>query len=271
MPAPKAEFPLVDEYVSTRLGPLLPTLPEGRHTVVESSRRLTAEQSYGYVHALWWVWLADGRSVVSVPPGFAHEIRRLLGSPGSDEAIFEDDLADRLRPPVDRALREAGLLSTDRILLDLVLACDASLLRRHPHAACQALKDSAIPPADGLHLPTHCFPDGHVFGVVADGEIASFAFAHRSDVLENQVADIGVETAASHRRKGFARAVVSALVADFVERGGEARYGCSPDNVASRATAASVGFVPYAKSMILAAPRPQSPASGHRGPGRPEF
>ncbi len=34
----------------------------------------------------------------------------------------------------------------------------------------------------------------------------------------------------------------------------EARYGCSPENRASVATARSVGFVPYGTSLVLSAP-----------------
>jgi ribosomal protein S18 acetylase RimI-like enzyme len=251
---PNLVFPLVDEYVGTRLGTQLATVPEHQLTVVESCRRLRAEQSYGYVHALWWVWLANGRSVVSVPPGIADEIQRIIGEPGSTAAVFDDTLSSRLRLVVDGALARAGLAATNRILRDLVFACDTNLVRHHPHADCRTLSDSAIPPAGDLQLPTHCFPDGRVFGIVTDGAVTCFAFAHQTGVMEDRVADIGVETAAEYRRRGFARSAVSALVTDFVSRGGEARYGCGPDNEASKATAASVGFVPYARCMVLSAP-----------------
>ena len=120
---------------------------------------------------------------------------------------------------------------------------------------CRRLADESVPAAEGLRLPTHCFPDGVVYGVVRDNKVVSVAYAHRAGVMEDMVADIGVETAPGHRRRGWARAAVSALVGHFTERGGEARYGCSPDNKASVATAESVGFVPYGKSLILSAPR----------------
>jgi RimJ/RimL family protein N-acetyltransferase len=85
--------------------------------------------------------------------------------------------------------------------------------------------------------------------------VVSVAFAHRAGILEDRVADIGVETAAGYRRRGYAQAAVAALVGHFTQRGGEARYGCSPSNQASMAIAQSVGFVPYGKSLILSAPR----------------
>ena len=61
-------FPIIDRYMGERLGAELFGLPKVRVTVVESPRRLRPEMSYGFVHALWWVWLNDGRSVISVPP-----------------------------------------------------------------------------------------------------------------------------------------------------------------------------------------------------------
>jgi len=75
--------------------------------------------------------------------------------------------------------------------------------------------------------------------------------------MEDQVADIGVETAPVYRRRGYAKTAVSAVVEHIARTGGEARYGCRPDNLASIATARSVGFVPYGTSLVLAAPSPE--------------
>ena len=76
--------------------------------------------------------------------------------------------------------------------------------------------------------------------------------------MENEVADLGVETAPACRRRGYAKTAVSAVVAHITERGGEARYGCSPDNHASIATARSAGFAPYGTALTLSAPRPDA-------------
>ena len=57
---------------------------------------------------------------------------------------------------------------------------------------------------------------------------------------------------------GIAQAAVSALVDAPAQLGGEALYKCGPANAASISTARSVGFVPYATSLILAAPLPQA-------------
>ena len=47
------------------------------------------------------------------------------------------------------------------------------------------------------------------------------------------------------------------LIEHYTRSGGEARYGCSPANAASVATARSVGFTFYAHSLALCAPTPE--------------
>ena len=246
-------FPLVDLYMSARLDVALSALNPGAVKVVESPRRLRPEQSYGFIHALWWVWLTDGRSAASVPPSAKARVGEVVRKVKSAGQLLEPDMPDRLRAPVDEALRRARLPETERVFLDLCFACNACLLRRHSFGDCRRLVDESIPPAEGLKLPTHCFPDGVVYGVLADGEVASTAFAHRSGVMEDRVADLGIVTAPAYRRRGYAKTAVSAVVEHIVRAGGEALYACRPDNAASVATAASVGFVPYGSSLVLSA------------------
>ena len=251
-----ATFPLVDQYMGMRMEVDFAALRPGRVTVVESPRRLRREQSYGFIHALWWIWLTDGRSTASVPPGAGETVRKVLQNARCSEQLFDPELAEQLKRPVNDALRKAGLQETDRVLSDVCFACNASLLRRHRHGHCRRLVDKSVPSADGLGLPTHCFPDGIVYGIIADGTVASVAFAHRSGTMEDQIADLGVETAPAYRKRGYAKSVVSAVVEHITCAGGEARYACRPDNQASISTACSVGFVPYGKSLVLSAPAP---------------
>ena len=234
----------------------LRVLQPGRTLVVESPRRLRREQSYGFVHALWWVWLADGRSAVSVPPGAGEAVARLVREVRCGEPLFGRHPAERLKIPVNQALAQAGLKGVNRVLRDACFACNAQLLRHHRCGECRRLTDASLPAAQGAELPTHCFPDGIVYGVVAGGQVVSVAFAHRPGVMEDKVADLGVGTAPACRRRGYAKTAVSAVVAHITSRGGEARYACDPANLPSRATARSVGFVPYAASLILSAPAP---------------
>jgi len=252
-------FPLVDRYMGVRMGVNLATVEPGRLMVVESPRRLRREQSYGFVHGLWFLWLADGRAAVSVPPGAGGAVRAILTGVRDRRAVLDPDLGERLKGPVGGALRSAGLRGIDRALRDLDFACNASLLRRHRCGACYRLTDGRLPIAKGIEYPDHCFPDGIVYGVVADGKVVSLAHAHRPGVMEGQVADLGVPgTVPACRRRGFAKACVSAVVEHVTRMGGDARYGCDPANLASIATARSVGFVPYGTQLVLAAPAPDT-------------
>jgi len=203
----------------------------------------------------------DARSAVSVPPGAAQAVEQVLADAGPpDTAVFDAAVAERLANAVAEPLSRAGLEVTGQKWADLCFACNASLLRPHSHDACERLVDDRIPPAEGLRLPEHCFPDGIVYGIVVDGEVASYAFAHPGGPMEAQAPDLGVVTAPAHRRRGYARAVVSAVVEHITGNGGEARYVCRPDNAASIATAKAVGFVPHDASLVIAA-GPRAPSS----------
>ena len=254
---PVRAFPLVDEYHGSRMALDLRSLAPRRVALAETPRRLRREQSYGYIRALWCMWLADGRLAASVPPGAGVATAAILREVASAEQLAEPSVAERLKPPVNAALAAAGLKPVDRVLADLCFACSPALLRRHHCGDCRRLVDDGVPAAEGLELPAHCFPDGIVYGVVVDGRAVSLAHAHRTGLLEDRLADLGVPgTAPAHRRRGYAKTCVSAVVEHVARAGGEARYACSPRNAASVATARSVGFVPYAHSLVLSTPAP---------------
>ena len=123
------DFSLVDRYMGLRMEADFASARPGRTTVVESPRRLKKELSYGYVHALWWVWLADGRSVVSVPPGAGDAVREITDGVESVDAFGDPQLPERLAPPVNEILHAHGLTSTDRTISGLSFACNGQLVR----------------------------------------------------------------------------------------------------------------------------------------------
>jgi len=231
-PEDTRKFPLVERFVGLRMGVDLSAVSPGATAVVESSRRLRCEQSYGYVHALWWTWLEDGRSAISVPPGAKRAVAALAAGVLSAGELSGPDLVERLKIPVNRALAASAMPAVDRVAATVSVA------------------------SSGLTLPSHAFPDGVVYGVVADGVVAAVAYAHRTGEMENLVADMGVETAMPYRRRGYARAAVRAVAEHFASTGGESLYTTSPDNAASIATASSAGFRPWARGLVLACPPP---------------
>lgn len=247
-------FRLVDRYLGLRMGLDLTTARPGEPKIVDTPLRLAREEGYGYIRAAWWLWLEDGRSAISVPPGTAEHVGGIARGGRRPEELFDPAFAEGLKAPINVALQAAGLREVDRRIVDVNFACDAEHVRRHANGDCRRLTDESIPPAGDMRLPAHCFPDGVVFGVVDDGHVVSMAYAHRTGTMEDQVADLAIGTVAEYRRKGYAKTVVSAVVEHFTDRDGQAIYNCMPENHASIATAQSVGFVPFGRSLILSAP-----------------
>lgn len=245
---------LVDEYLGVRMGVDLSKVSCDETTIVESGRRLSPETSYGYVHALWWLCFYDGRSVIAVPPGARSSIQAFIGN-GGRPPLPSRAVGARLAAYMDPVIEASGLVRDDRIQTGHLFACDERGLCRHSMAACAKLADAEVCLAEGIYVPRRCIQDGVAFGVLAEHAVVSVAYAHRSGALQERVADVGVETTAEYRRRGMASASVSALVADYCSRGGQAIYGCSRDNVPSITTAKSVGFQPYAQSLVLSAHR----------------
>ena len=87
-----------------------------------------------------------------------------------------------------------------------------------------------------------------LFAVAEDGHPVSICFcARRSDVA----AEAGVETAASHRGRGFATRVVAAWAASIRAGGRVPLYSTSWSNDTSLAVARKLGLVAYASNWSL--------------------
>ena len=246
-------FPLVDQYTGIRMGVDLSLAEPGELVVQEASVGLRWKESHAV--ALKWVRLTDGRSAASVPPGTAAKVRSILERGTTAGAFLDQDACAEVRKVIDEALLAEGLRPTDRIQSRVIFACNAALLRVCRNGSCQRLLDESVPPAEGCHLPTQCFPGGLAYGVIADEKVVSCAFAHPTGTMVGKVADLGVETATSYRRRGYAKATVSSVVEHVISRGGEARYVAHPGNEASHATARAVGFVPHSVSVVLRWPK----------------
>jgi hypothetical protein len=256
---PNTQFPRLDRWISVIMEIEFAGLRPGRTAVIESPSRLEKEQKRrGHLHALSWVWLADGRSAVSVPPGTGSDIRNLVEGVRSPEQFGDPELTNQLKTPIDAVLAAHGFDATDLSSRATRFACNAALLHRHHCGDCRQIFDDSIPAAEGISMPTHCFPDGIVYAVVADGVAASIAYAHPTSRMADRAVDLGIETGADYRRRGYAKTSVSAVVHHMTRVGGEAWYGTTPDNSASIATARSVGFVPYLDGFSLTASNPDA-------------
>jgi ribosomal protein S18 acetylase RimI-like enzyme len=252
-----AKFPLIDQYFTAMLDIDISGLKPDAPAVTESLRRLQCEQSYGFVHALYAIFFEDARTAISVPPGSLASVMHVLNDKPADVGNrFDPAWLENLAACISRDRVQAGLPPVRSTFESKLFACNAALLQRHHYGGCQQLRDERITPACGLSLPMHCFPNGIVYGIVADEQIVSVAYAHQSGRMENQVVDLGVETAEAYRKRGYAKTVVSAVTAHMTESGGEAVYTCSASNLASIATARSVGYELYGRIIAITAPTP---------------
>lgn len=252
-------FPLIDLYFENLLEMNVSMLRPGTISIKESSRRLRCEPSYGFVHALLGMCYPDGSAAVSVTPGASSVVLDFLEcTPLLTQNPFEQETLDGLAAQISQVRTQTGLHSSTRAYESLVFACNAEILRRYHQGDCRRLRDETIPPAEGINLPTHCFPDGIVYGIIEDEQVVSVAYAHRSGKMEGQVADLGVETATAYRQRGYAKTVVSAVTAHMTSMGGEAVYTCNPSNQASISTATSVGYKFYGRMIVVSAPAPEA-------------
>jgi RimJ/RimL family protein N-acetyltransferase len=87
------------------------------------------------------------------------------------------------------------------------------------------------------------------YGATAGGVLASVAVPF---YVGGGHEDIGVVTVPGRRRRGLSTACAAALIADVRARGRTPTWTTSPDNTASLAVAARLGFVPVRDDVLYA-------------------
>lgn len=90
-----------------------------------------------------------------------------------------------------------------------------------------------------------------IHAAFVDGTAVSLALAHWR--TENYF-DISIDTVPSHRRRGLARAAVSALIRTETARGLQPVWGAMTSNQASQKLAISLGFEPIDQTVSLQRP-----------------
>jgi RimJ/RimL family protein N-acetyltransferase len=107
-----------------------------------------------------------------------------------------------------------------------------------------------ITPAFSWQSPETFQQNGMGFCAVCGDIPAGWAFS--AAVSDNEI-DIGVETAAEHRRNGLAEACASAMIQEILRRGKTPVWACAGQNAASAALACKLGFVPAGKCTVIQA------------------
>ena len=262
-------FPLIDAYMSVRLDADMRAAVPGKTLVKEwttlprpemgggsASPRAgeTSPLRGGWLNAFWWLWLDDGRSIASVPPGSRDEITGIIAEAEKTSGEFDEARISRIKAAVDGALIKGGYASTEVFGQHLLMGCNRDLLAERDYSRCVRLTARDVPVAEGLEIPIECSPEGITFGVMFDGTVVAEAHHRNPGVGMGNVVEVSVHTAPKHRDRGFGKTAVSRLVRHAADLGGEARFACGYDNSAALALARSVGFVSYGRQLLLTAP-----------------
>jgi len=249
-----APFALLRDYAALRMGVSTITEADHRPRIVSSLRRTRPEPSFAYSRVLYWLRLRSGTATISVASYLAEAVANWIGARPTFLCLPDDEEAQDLLVHV-RGASVPPSMAPAKVGRREIYACDSTCLLSRPSVALPAsfvrITTAGLSYAEGIWPPEHCLPDGTAFGVMHSGKVVAVAYAHRIETMEAQVADIGVETSADYRRRGYARACVHGVCEVYTARGGQAWYECSPSNLPSQMLAQSVGFRLWAQSLSL--------------------
>ena len=212
-----------------------------------------ARTGHGRVRVDRW---PDPRVVIAELPGNL----AFRGDPQHLAPEHLDGLAGFVEAPPDwlPALRAAdpGVGVWDRLIA--VLPAEAAVAPPAPDVRLLAPGDAPafadLDPGDAWIAETWggvtgLLQAGVARGVLVDGRVAALAVPF---YVGGTHEDIGVVTAAAHRRRGLSTACAAALVADIRARGRVPTWTTSPDNTGSLAVAARLGFVQQRTDVLYA-------------------
>ena len=243
------EFKLVNEYMFFRLG--AKELSKN-FRIIETERRLKCEPSYGYVHMIWIVKFIDGSIVASVPSGTSEKVKLFLSDSINKENIYDTFFISQLKDLADIEAKRIFGKESCRYTASSIFVCNANTIApANQNIKTIRITDNNFECCDDVNFPGHCLPDGVIYGVIENSQIVSLAYAHKTGIYQDLVADIGVDTSKEYRRKGYARECVNSVARHFINRSGESVYACSPDNIASVSTALAAGYKPFGESFAF--------------------
>jgi hypothetical protein len=171
---------------------------------------------------------------------------------------FDDALAAALRSAVSECRPACGPIRYAGRSLLFIPACEPPLPAPPDGYTIRPLSrsDNTTGPG-GAFVPFESIDAGTAFGAFTGGSagdvLASWAEATPLPTVTPQfgVALVGIETAAEHRRRSLARAVLAALTRRVLDLGRVPLYSCAASNVASQRTALSCGYALYAEAIRL--------------------
>jgi hypothetical protein len=236
---------LLDAYFSEYLGYDIGSVRPNETHVCTSPRREKRELHYADVFPVW-CFVTQNRCVVSVHRQLLSAVSKLV-SQWTVPQFRSETAAERLTAA---AAEELGMGPDASNAAGPVLFCPPETYRGARLRPCHAVVEADRPGLDSAGLL-----DSSLIESVADGTcFAGFdgdqpvALCGVCPVphMADRVADISLNgTLKPFRHQGFGRTVLSAVTKTLHARGRLPFYITSGSNVASRRTAASVGYVEY--------------------------
>ena len=236
---------LLDAFFSEYLGYDIGSVRPDETRVWTSSRREKRELHYADVFPVW-CFVTQNRCVVSVQRQLLGPVSKLV-SEWAIPQFRSETAAERLTAT---AAKELGLGSDASYADGPVLFCPPATYQGARLRPCRAVVEANRPALDSAGLL-----DSSLIESVADGTcFAGFdgdqpvALCGVCPVphLADRVADISLNgTLEPFRHQGFGRTVLSAVTETVLARNRLPFYITSDRNIASRRTAASVGYIEY--------------------------
>ena len=192
----------------------------------------------------------DAAPIVSVPPDFLDLARgaasrwnaETVNSPADLRALFGARAGDAIGPAV---VSYVDSTPNHRLAAD----GDVRVLLPSEPAHRSAVEQlcAACTPTEWAHGGS-ALADTPAFGVFHEAALVAMA---SYEVWGERLGHIGILTHPNFRGRGFGRAAVARLTAYLGDQRLVPQYRTLATNVAARRVAASLGFVPYARSMAV--------------------
>lgn len=191
------------------------------------------------------IFRRDGAIVIAVPPEKHEHIRDSLSGLSPDELFSVEWLQRVLGPDIEGIRGPAEVFYADETSFRPADTMQARALSQSDLPAYRILEDALDPKdSEDSGFSSGKFP---AFGVFPDDVLCAAA---SYSVWEPSIAHIIVATHPQHRRRGFAKAAVSALAEDAMGRGLVLQWQTVVWNTNSLALARDLGFEHYCSKIF---------------------
>lgn len=93
--------------------------------------------------------------------------------------------------------------------------------------------------------------NGYAFGYVKNGKLVSASDAPYMPYLQDKVQEIGINTLAEYRQKGYAKSVALSCIKAILDKGKCPQWSCAAENTSSGILASRVGFRKLADVLTI--------------------